>query len=230
MLIFVHGMLSNETVWDPMIKYFNDRKFLCKAVDLKEGLNLRKVHFQDYVEKVKSIATKDDIVIGHSMGGLIVQKLAEESSIKGGVAVCSAAPKGVKFHGSIVLSSAKYALNVLIGLPFKQDYTYVRKYMLVGIGEEKAKKIYERLEKQSAIVTYELGMNRIRVDETKVRCPLLFIATKQDKICAPELVKRIAMKYKGEYELYDGCHHFFSNDNWQDVAEGIHNFVKNIMN
>ncbi len=230
MLIFVHGMLSNETVWNPMIKYFNDRNFLCKAVDLKEGLDLRKVHFQDYVEKVKSIATKDDIVIGHSMGGLIVQKLAEESSIKGGVAVCSAAPKGVKFQGSIVLSSAKYALNVIIGLPFKQDYTYVRKYMLVGIEEEKAKKIYERLEKQSSIVTYELGMNRIRVDETKVRCPLLFIATKQDKVCAPELVKRISMKYNAEYELYDGCHHFFSNNNWQDVAEGIHNFVTNIMN
>jgi esterase/lipase len=163
-------------------------------------------------------------------GGLIVQKVAEEADIKGGVAICSAAPKtGVKYRGFIVLSSAKYAPQVIKGLPFKQDYRYIKKYMLVGIEEEKAKKIYERLEKQSAIVTYELGMNRIRVDETKIRCPLLFIATKQDKVCAPELVKRIAMKYKAEYELYDGCHHFFSDNNWQDVAEGIYNFVTNIM-
>jgi pimeloyl-ACP methyl ester carboxylesterase len=229
MLIFVHGMLSNADVWHPIINYFNERNFSCKAVNLKEGLNLRKVHFQDYVDKVKAIATEDDIVIGHSMGGLIVQKVAEEASIKGGVAICSAAPKGVKFRGGIVLSSAKYAPKVIMGMPFKEDYRYVRKYMLVGIEEEKAKSIYEKLEKQSAIVTYELGMNRIAVDEKKVRCPLFFIATKQDGICTPELVKRLAEKYNAEYGLYDGCHHFFCNSNWQDIAEGIHNFITKYM-
>jgi pimeloyl-ACP methyl ester carboxylesterase len=73
------------------------------------------------------------------------------------------------------------------------------------------------LEKQSAIVTYELGMNRIAIDEKKVRCPLFFIATKQDRICTPELVKRLAEKYNAEYGLYDGCHHFFCNSNWRDI-------------
>ena len=101
--------------------------------------------------------------------------------------------------------------------------------MLVGIEEEKAKSIYEKLEKQSAIVTYELGMNRIAVDEKKVRCPLFFIATKQDGICTPELVKRLAEKYNTEYGLYDGCHHFFCNSNWRDIAEGIHNFITKYM-
>ncbi|MEA2054391.1 MAG: alpha/beta hydrolase [Candidatus Thermoplasmatota archaeon] len=209
MLVFVHGMLSNADVWHPVIDYFNERGFSCKAVNLKEGLDLRKVHFQDYVDKVKAVVTENDIVIGHSMGGLIVQKVAEEASIKGGVAICSAAPKGVKFHGDIVLSSAKYAPKVIMGKPFKEDYPYVRKYMLVGVEEEEAKNIYEKLEEQSAIVTHELGRNKIAVDEKKVKCPLLFIATKKDRVCSPELVKRIAEKYNAEYRLYDGCHHFF---------------------
>lgn len=225
MLIFVHGMLSNADVWTPLINYFNERGFSCKAVNLKAGLNLRKTHLQDYVNRVKEIATKDDIVIGHSMGGLIVQKVAEESDIKGGVAICSAAPKGVKYRGGIVLSSAKYAPQVIMGIPFKQDYRYVRKYMLIGIEEEKAKSIYEKLEKQSAFVTYELGMNRIIVDEKKVRCPLFFIGTKNDGICPPELVKRLADKYHAEYNISDGCHHFFSNDNWKEIAESIHKFI-----
>ena len=228
MLVFVHGMLSNADVWHPVIDYFNERGFSCKAVNLKEGLNLRKACIQDYVDKVKAMVTENDIVIGHSMGGLIVQKVAEEASIKGGVAICSAAPKGVKFRGDIVLSSAKYALKVIMRKPFKEDYPFIRKYMLVGIEEEKARNIYEKLEEQSAIVTYELGMNRIAVDEKKVKCPLLFIATKQDGICAPELVKRIADKYNAEYRLYDGCHHFFCNNNWRDIAEGIHNFISKL--
>jgi len=81
MLIFVYGMGSNTDIWCPIINYFNEKNFSCKAINLREGLNLRKVHFQDYVEKVKAIATEEDIVIGHSMGGLIVQKVAGESNI-----------------------------------------------------------------------------------------------------------------------------------------------------
>ncbi len=229
MLIFVHGMLSNADVWGPIINYFNKRNFSCKAVNLKEGLNLRKVHFQDYVDKVKDITTEEDIVIGHSMGGLIVQKVAEEATIKCGIAICSATPKGVRYHRGIILSSVKYAPKVIMGRPFIQDYRYVRKYTLAGLEEEKAKNSYKEMEKQSAIVTHELGMNRITVDEKKVRCPLLFITTKQDRICTPELVKRLAEKYNAEYKIYDGCHHFFYNSNWRDIADGIHSFIKKYM-
>jgi len=228
MLIFVHGMYSNANIWDPIINYFNEKNFSCKAVNLKEGLNLRKVHFQDYVEKVKALTTEDDIIIGHSMGGLIVQKLAEEVRIMGGIAICSAASKGVKFRGYIVRSSARYAPKVIMRRPFKVDYSYVKKYMLVGVEEEKAKSIYGELGEQSAIVTYELGMNRITVDEKKVGCPLFFIATKQDGVCTPEMVKRLAEKYNTEYRLYDGCHHFFCNSNWGDIADGIHSFIKKL--
>ncbi len=225
MLIFVHGMLASADVWHPLIDYFNERNFSCKAVDLREGLDLRKTRFQDYVNKVKAMVTEDDILIGHSMGGLIVQKVAEEATIKGGVAICSASPKGVKYRGAIVLASAKYAPKVIMRKPFKEDYRYIKEYMLVGVEEEKAKNIYEKLEEESAIVTHELGMNKIAVDEKKVKCPLLFIATKNDRICSPELVKRIAEKYDAEYRLYDGCHHFFCNNNWRDIAEGIHDFI-----
>jgi esterase/lipase len=229
MLIFVHGMLSNANVWNPIINYFNERNYSCKSVNLKEGINLRKAHFQDYVDKVKAITTEEDIVIGHSMGGLIVQKIAEESNIKGGIAICSATPKGVSYHRGIILSSVKYASKVIMGRPFIQDYQYVRKYTLTGLDEEKAKSVYKKMEKQSAIVTYELGMKRISIDERKVRCPLFFIGTKQDKICTLELVKKLAEKYNTDYKMYDGCHYFFYNSNWQDIADGIHNFITKYM-
>ena len=125
-----------------------------------------------------------------------------------------------------MISSAKFTLKVIRGKPFKADYRYVRKYMLVGVEEEVAKHIYEEMEEESARVTHELGRNLIEVDETKVKCPLLFIATTNDGICAPELVKRIAEKYNASYRIYEGCHHFFCNSNWQEIAEGIYEFIK----
>jgi len=225
MLIFIHGMLSNADVWQPLITYFNKKKYSCKALNLREGLDLRKTRFQDYLDKVKTLVTEDDIVIGHSMGGLIVQKIAEETMIKGGVCICSASPKGIKFRGNIVLSSIKYVPKVMMRKPFKEEYPFIRKYMLVGLEEDEAKKIYESLAEESAIVTYEIARNKIAVDEKNVTCPLLFIATKNDRVCTPGMVEKMAGKYNAEYQLYDGCHHFFSNTSWRDIAEGIHTFI-----
>ena len=226
MLIFVHGMGSNANVWCPIINYFNERNFSCKAINLREGLNLKKVHFRDYVQKVKAIASEEDIVIGHSMGGLIVQKVAEEANIKCGIAICSATPKGLRYHRDIILASAKFAPKVIRGRPFKQDYGYVRKYALVGLDEEKAKSAYNEIQNDSSIVVFELGMKRIVVDENKIKCPLLFIATKKDGICTPDLAKRLADKYNAEYRIFDGCHNFFYNNSWQQIAEEIYIFIK----
>lgn len=58
-----------------------------------------------------------------------------------------------------------------------------------------------------------------------VTCPLLFITTKSDRVCPPDMVKKMAEKYNAEYRLYDGCHHFFSNTSWRDIAEGINSFI-----
>jgi len=225
MLIFVHGMLSNADVWRPIIDYFSNKNFSCKAINLREGLNRRYTHFRDYVDKVKSEVTEDDIIIGHSMGGLIVQKVAEETTIKGGVVICPASPKGIKFRGGIVLSSIKYIPKIIMRKPFKEDYSFIKKYMLVGLEEEEARDIYGKLEKESAIVTYELARNKIAIDEKRVKCPLLFIATRSDKVCTPEMVEKIAKKYNAEYKLYDGCHHFYYTKSWLKIAEGIYEFI-----
>jgi alpha-beta hydrolase superfamily lysophospholipase len=60
MLIFVHGINAYADEWQPFIKYFSERNFSCEAVNLREGLNLRKTRFRDYVNKVKAMVTPDD--------------------------------------------------------------------------------------------------------------------------------------------------------------------------
>jgi len=235
MLIFIHGMCNIPEAWDPMIEYFEKRNYSGKAIDLRFDLNLKKTHISDYVEKVKSIATKDDICIGHSLGGLIVQKLAEESSIKAAVAICSAPPKGIKFSFplGIALSSIRYLPKVVLNQPFKPSYPLVKKLLLHGLddGEMKSsKKEYDKLGDDSAIVIKELIMRKISVDEKKVTCPILFIAAENDLACSPSTVKQMANKYNADFKLYKCCHHFFSNKNWEDVAEGIYQFITSLDN
>ena len=90
MLIFVHGINAYADEWQPFIKYFSERNFSCKAVNLREGLNLRKTRFRDYVNKVKAMATPDDIVIGHSNGAMMAYRLGTElSDVIAAIAPCA---------------------------------------------------------------------------------------------------------------------------------------------
>jgi len=142
MLIFVHGMCNIPEACNPVIEYFNHMGFSSNAINLREGLDLRKACFQDYVKKVKKIVKEDDILIGHSLGGLIVLKVAEETRIKAGVAICSAPPKGIKYKINILdfLQMLKYIPKIIKNEPFKPDYSLAKKFLLAGIdaGEEKS--------------------------------------------------------------------------------------------
>jgi pimeloyl-ACP methyl ester carboxylesterase len=235
MLIFIHGMCNIPEAWNPMIEYFKKHNYSSKAIDIRDGLNLKYTHISDYVEKVKSIVTKDDICIGHSLGGLIVQKLAEETSIKAAIAICSAPPKGIKLYMPIgvAVSSIRYLPNIFFNKPFKPSYPFVKKLLLHGLEDENfknSKKEYEKLGNDSAIVIKELVIRKISVDEKKVTCPFLFIAAEKDLICPPSIVKQMANKYNADFKAYDCCHHFFFNKNWEDIAEGIYQFINSIEN
>ena len=223
MLLFLHGLWGRADFWNSFIDYFRSRNFKCMALELKEGMDLRKVSFSDYVDKVKKIAGRDDVIIGHSMGGLIVQKVAEEKEIKGGVAICSAPPKGVKFPKKFLLSSLKYLPKTILNKPFKPDFSFAKKFFMNCMKEEEARNAYEKLEKDSAIVAYELAMNKINVDEKKVKCPIIFIGGREDKASPPYIIERMAEKYNANFIIYDGCHWIF--ENWQIIAEHIQNFL-----
>ena len=182
---------------------------------------MRKAGFKDYANKVKAIVGKNDILIGHSMGGLIVQKVAEGIAIKGGIAICPAPPKGIKFGKGMLLFSIKYLPKVIMNKPFKPSFSFSKKFFLNCV--EDARGIYDKLEAEPAAIAYELMMSKIEVDERKVKCPLLFIATKDDKACKPKMVKKIAEKYNAEFIVKEGCHWIF--DNWQSIADKIQNFI-----
>ena len=227
MLVFLHGMWCNSNVWHNFIEYFKARNYTCEAIDIKKGLDLKQATFMDYVNKVDSIVGKDDVLIGHSMGGLIVQKMAEKKKIKGGVAICTAPPKGVGFRNfSLTLHSLKFLPKIIAGKPFMPSRSFVKKFIANCIDETKIDKVVERMEVDSPHVAYELAMAKISVDERKIQSPLLFIATREDRISSPEIVKKIAEKYNAEFIVKEGCHWIF--DEWEEIAEEIAKFLVRI--
>src|SRR3954469_9427392 len=86
-LLFVHGAWHGAWCWDEhFLDFFADKGYRALAVSLRghggspTSRPLRSCSIADYVDDVRSVAEKlptPPMVIGHSMGGLVVQKYLE---------------------------------------------------------------------------------------------------------------------------------------------------------
>jgi len=206
------------------LEYFKERNIKARAIKYKKN---ERASFIDYVKEVAKVA-EGEIIVGHSMGGLIVQKVAEMVEIKAGIAIASAPPHGIKFGNlSLMFSSLRYLPKILAKKPFKPSYKFVRKYLLNCIEEERAREIYDSLLPESPKAAYEVFMGKVRIDEKKVRAPLLFIAGRQDKVAPLEMEEKIARKYDAEIVTVNSCHWIF--DSPYEIGEKIVEFISKIL-
>ncbi|MEZ0352487.1 alpha/beta hydrolase [Mycobacterium sp. pR1184] len=103
-LLFVHGAFQGGWSWDVhFLDYFAEHGFRVLAPSLRgHGSSpadkpLRLCSISDYVEDVTSIAKSlapHPVLIGHSMGGFIVQKYLESNDAPAGVLLAAAPPRG----------------------------------------------------------------------------------------------------------------------------------------
>ena len=226
MLLFIHGLSAHADEWKDFIDFFSKKGFSCKAIELREGKNLRKTSFRDYVETVIDYVESDDILIGHSMGGLIVQKVAEEVQIKAVISISPATPKGIASTFSAIpwYYMVRYIPNIVFNIPFKLSYNFYKKFFANGLSDDEIRNIYQHDGVESAKVALELSLNKISVDPSKVSCPILFITAREDRIAPPNIVRKIAEIYDANVKVVDGSHYIFGN--WQAVAGEILKFIE----
>ena len=103
-LLFVHGAWHAAWCWDEyFLSFFADKGYRALAVSLRgHGSSptpkpLRSCSVADYVEDVCLVADslpRRPVVIGHSMGGFIVQKYLESHDAPAGVLMASMPPRG----------------------------------------------------------------------------------------------------------------------------------------
>ena len=224
MLYFLHGLNGYTGELNSFIVVFSNYGFSSMAFDFMNGMDLRKAKFMDYVDRIIESINPDDILIGHSMGGLLVQKIAEQTEIKAGVCICPSSPKGIKMQSLSFLSQIRYIPNFIGKVPFKISFEMAYRIFLNGMSEKKARVIYNKMQNQSTSVTYEVFKNKIHVDERKITCPPFFIARNKDQIIPVNIVKRIAEKYNAPLKIYDGSH--FIYDDAKIISKDIIDFLK----
>ncbi|CAN5172945.1 alpha/beta hydrolase [soil metagenome] len=104
-LLLVHGAFHGAWCWDEhFLDFFADRGYRALALNLRGHGNspsptpLNRCSVADYVDDVHTVAQQlptAPVVIGHSMGGFVVQKYLAAHPAPAGVLVASAPPRGL---------------------------------------------------------------------------------------------------------------------------------------
>jgi len=214
-IVFITGAFISHHCWDHWLTYFEGRGYTCiappwpyKAGTAKElrdrhpdtllaGLRLKQL-LEHYIEIVQALPEKP-IVIGHSLGGLIVQLLGGRDLIASGIAIHSVPPQGVRSFEWSFLKSIWKPLGYFgsAGKTHLMNFSEWQFAIANGMSEEEQLSSYERYAvPESRRVLRDTISKVAKVDFKKHHPPLLFIAGTDDHI-VPE-----ALNYDN-YSRYD---------------------------
>jgi non-heme chloroperoxidase len=195
--------------------------------------DLGRVSVVEYVEDALEVARRLDrpIVIGHSMGGLIAQKLAEKDAVCAAVLLCAAPPRGISlFSTRLAVRQLKHLGALLLSRPLagtRADYDAI---LFNRIPESERAALFLQFVADSGRVGRELSLSAVSVDERKVRCPVLVIGCADDRYVVPRIARRLARKYGAPYWEYPRHAHFPQYEpGWEGLAGDIARWLDDVV-
>lgn len=247
-IVFVHGMFQNPKSWANWINYFTGRGYECVApawpyhegepaqLRANPDPKLGELSLDDIVQKIESVVSglpEKPIVIGHSVGGLIVQLLANKNLISLGVPVSSVAPNAMlSFDWDFFKNSANITNPLKGDKPFPMTPEAFHGSFANSLSEEAAAREYEKTATHDSRNVLRDCVLHAKVDLELPHAPLLFIAGEEDKIIPHELVEKNSKAYKDEnsvtgFKLFTGRSHYICGEpGWQEVAEYVYNWLQ----
>ncbi len=232
-VLFIHGMWADHAHWNRFRRRFERAGFETHAVTLlchdvpQDRDGLRNVGIMDYVAQVrkelKSLPALP-IVIGHSMGALVAQKVAESEALSALILLGPIAPGGIfPIRPSVALCAVSNAVDVMRCRPFIIPGRNARYGLLNTLAPRTQSVIYKSFLYESGRVLRDILMGSVVVDERRVTCPVLVGVGSEDRATPPGVARRIARKYGAEYREYGGQCHFLgaSSEVIEDVASWV---------
>ncbi|MCE9597953.1 MAG: alpha/beta hydrolase [Spirochaetia bacterium] len=249
-VVFVHGMFMTPASWADWQKYFEAKgyKTLAPAWPLHEGkpADLRAAHpnpelarlkLDDVVESYRKVIREQKekpILIGHSMGGLVVQLLMQEGLGAAGIAIDSAPPQGLislkfsflKSNWGVISPFANKEEPLLL-TPEQFNYAFVNTQP-----EAEQKAVYDSfVVPESRLVGNGPTTDVAKIDFSKPRPPLLIIAGEEDHIVPASLNYSNFQKYepspsRTEFRLFKARTHWIAGQKgWEEVADFVLDWI-----
>ena len=237
-LLFVHGAWHGSWCWEEHFTgYFEALGYEVHTVDLRghrQNAGPQRLAWHsvaDYVADVHAVATRigrTPVVLGHSMGGFVVQKYLERHEAAGAVLVASVPPRGV--------------IGVVAGLARRHPGRLLRSlttfdlYPLVAGPERTREMFYSAAIDDASVARYAAALGNEsyrafldmmvltppRKKKIRGRAPMLVLGGAEDRIFPPSDVRATAAAYGTTPQIFDAmAHNLMLEVGWEQVAASI---------
>jgi pimeloyl-ACP methyl ester carboxylesterase len=229
-IVFVHGVCHGAWCWEEkFIPFFQNLGYECIALNLPghetPGSTQRiSYSLNDYVQALHQAVAKLDqppIIVGHSMGGMILQRFLKTGTCKKAILLSAVPPSGA------LMASIRVIGNNLGTLPYlftRNLLGVFRKYPLLMFNKAKiAEKYASKMCAESflAFVTLVLPIFH------KISTPLLVVGGSKDQLITVNEFAQTAKRYGAKLEIIEGgSHDLMLDDDYLQTTEAIKNWLE----
>lgn len=235
-LLFVHGAYTGAWCWaEHFLPFFAAAGYACYAVSLRGHGGSRgreyldSLSIGDYVEDLRTTVDQlpaAPVLIGHSMGGMVVQKYLERASAPAAVLMCSVPPQGL-WASAVGLAFRKPGLmqdlNRLLGGGHVPLSTLREALFAQPVAEEDLRRFFHFMQPESHRAIWDMMLFDLPRIHAMHRPPLLILGAEHDQLMPASMVEMTGHSYGVEAEIFPGMGHgLMLERDWQVVAGRIH--------
>jgi pimeloyl-ACP methyl ester carboxylesterase len=234
-VLFVHGYFATATVWTAWLAFFAERGVPAYAVNLrgrngsKPGIDLGRATIEDFIDDAASVARSVGAVavVGHSMGGLIAQGLAERGVVRAAVLVSPAPPKGITvLSPRLAIKQLKYLPAILRSRPVTPNREDLREIVLNHVPPAMQDAILDQMVPDSGRAGREMSITGAPIDASRVRCPILLVAADDDQFIPKKIGERVARRYGAQVHLLENHGHMnVLEPGWAELAAYVETWI-----
>jgi pimeloyl-ACP methyl ester carboxylesterase len=254
-VLFIHGSGMNYRSGLPLVEFFahpeNGYRAFTFSLRGHTGSEIPQEEFakttmDDYLKDVRDMSNylkqefgidfKDQIIIGHSMGGLLAMKHVEQHGARILILMSSALPKElIERFGpenvypkltpqTIEIMKKEITQGKIHHKPKERLVEYFS--VLPPDFEEKFNEKYAPLlSLEAPIPRLDTYINPPSIDPEKIKCPVLVIAGSKDVI-DPKFFKELANYLKGDYKEYLVGHAMMYEEKWPEIAQQMRQWIE----
>jgi pimeloyl-ACP methyl ester carboxylesterase len=230
LVLMLHGAFCTHEVFRPWVRCFAENGYRAVSVARRGRLgvgpiNAEGLQFGDYLDDSRQVIEalgEKPVLVGHSLGGLLAQKLAEEGRCAAAVLVAPVPTQSLMAALHTFTPLAPLLPYIIMGKPMARPETCERIALNRVMCPRERQRILEGLVHESGAVFREMMLGRVRVDASKVRCPVRVIAARDDLVIPPRLAQITARRYGAELLMYENNGHWLVGEPGADeIASGI---------
>ncbi|WP_353571324.1 alpha/beta hydrolase [Candidatus Albibeggiatoa sp. nov. BB20] len=235
-LLFVHGAFAGAWCWDEyFLPYFATQGYPAYAVSLRghgESDGKAQLSFttlNDFISDVQSVVEQLDkppILVGHSMGGMIVQKYIETHPATAAILMNTVPPSGLSMSMFYMAMSSPFLLMQL-GLVQGVSPVFATPEMIKqtlfsseNISDEVLQKFSSHWHGEAQLaVTEMLNWALPNQSNKKPEIPMLVLGAGKDVFFPHSNTRITAHHYQADSHIFESLAHAMMLENdWQSVA------------